>query len=73
VAEGTLVDIPITAFVQSFLLGPDDAGRLPPYTLALLAAPEPEAFTFGEFFGPGGPNEPVLRLVLTASPPVELP
>ena len=69
--EGSPVEIPITNYVKSFLAGPDPAGRLPPSTLALLAAPEPGSFTFAEFFGPG-PNEPVLELVLTVSPPLEL-
>ena len=69
--EGTALDIPITNYVKVFLAGPDAAGRPPPATLALLAAPEPSSFTFAEFFGPG-PNEPVLELVLTVSAPLEL-
>lgn len=72
VAEGTMVDIPITAFVQGFLAGPDASGRPPSNTLAILSGPEPMSFTFGEFFGPGGPNAPVLKLILTAGPPLEL-
>jgi hypothetical protein len=72
--EGSLVDVPITAFVQSVLRGPDEAGRPPSTTLAILSLPEPGTFSFAEFFGPGsGVNEPVLKLVITASPPVELP
>jgi len=70
--EGSLVEIPITVYARAFLSGPDPAGRLPPTTIALLSAPEPSSFAFGEFFGPGGPNEPVLRLVVTVSPPLEL-
>jgi len=70
--EGSLVEIPITAYARRFLSGPDPAGRLPPSTIVLLSAPEPSSFTFGEFFGPGGPNEPVLRLVVTVSRPLEL-
>jgi hypothetical protein len=71
--EGSLVEIPITSFVQNYLRGPDEAGRPPSNTIALLATPEPETFTFAEFFGPGGPNAPVLKLILTVSPPMELP
>jgi hypothetical protein len=70
--EGSTVDLPITRYVQSFLAGPDAAGRAPPTTLAILAAPEPSTFTFASFFGPGGPNAPVLNLVLTVSPPMEI-
>jgi hypothetical protein len=70
--EGTLVDLPITRYVQGFLSGPDPAGRSPPTTLAILATPEPNTFTFGSFFGPGPTNPPVLNLVLTVSPPMEL-
>jgi hypothetical protein len=71
--EGTLVDVPVTGFVQAFLAGPDAAGRPPSSTIAILSTPEPATFGFGEFFGPGGPNEPVLKLILTVSPPLELP
>jgi hypothetical protein len=70
--EGALVEIPITNYVRGYLGGPDPAGRPPPGTLAILASSEPSSFTFGEFFGPGGPNEPVLRLVVTVSPPMEI-
>ena len=69
--EGASVEIPITNYVKGYLAGPDPSGRPPPTTLALLAAPEPSSFTFAEFFGPG-PNEPVLRLILTVSRPLEL-
>ncbi|HUF74826.1 MAG TPA: hypothetical protein VMM35_01045 [Longimicrobiales bacterium] len=70
--EGTPVDIPITNYVKALLSGPDPAGRPPPTTLGLLATPEPNSFYFAEFYGPG-PNEPVLELILTVSPPLELP
>ena len=70
--EGAPVEIPVTGYVKAFLGGPDPAGRPPPGTLALLATPEPGSFTFAEFFGPGGANEPVLKLIVTVSPPMEL-
>jgi hypothetical protein len=70
--EGSSVEVPITDYVKAFLTGLDPSGRPPPGTLALLSAPEPASFTFAEFFGPGGPNEPVLKLVVTVSPPMEL-
>ncbi|MGE0159077.1 MAG: hypothetical protein AB7T31_06650 [Gemmatimonadales bacterium] len=70
--EGSLVDLPITRYVQGFLSGPDPSGRQPPTTLAILATPEPNSFSFASFFGPGATNAPVLNLVLTVSPPMEI-
>jgi hypothetical protein len=70
--EGSTVDLPITRYVQSFLAGPDASGRAPPTTLAILPAPEPSTFSFASFYGPGGANAPVLNLVLTVSPPMEV-
>jgi hypothetical protein len=72
VQEGSLVDLPITRYVQGYLAGPDQSGRLPPTTLAILTSPEPQSFTFVSFFGPGSVNAPVLNLVLTVSPPMEI-
>jgi hypothetical protein len=47
---------------------------LPPVrSLALLAYLEPVSISFVNFAGPGQPGEPRLRLILTASPIVELP
>jgi hypothetical protein len=66
------IAIPITSFVQGFLAGPDPAGRPPPSTLALLAASEPETFWYASFFGPGGPTEPTLTLIVTVSRPMEI-
>jgi hypothetical protein len=71
--EGSLVEVPITVFVQRLLAGPDEAGRPPSNTLALLATPEPSDFSFASFFGPGGATAPMLKLILTVSPPLELP
>jgi hypothetical protein len=70
--EGSLVDLPITRYLQQFLAGPDPSGRPPPTTLAILATPEPSTFSFASFFGPGPTNAPVLNLILTVSPPMEI-
>ncbi len=67
-----LVELPITNFVKGYLAGPDPSGRPPPNTLALLAAGEPSTFWYASFFGPGGATEPVLKLILTVSRPMEL-
>lgn len=71
-AAGQVVEIPITPYVKSFLAGPDPSGRPPPGTLALLSASEPSTFWYASFYGPGGATEPVLKLVLTVSRPMEL-
>jgi hypothetical protein len=62
---GSPIDVPITSFVRTLLGGPDSAGREPPSMLALLSAFEPSTVSFGSFYGPGDPQEPVLRLVIT--------
>jgi len=62
---GSSVDVPVTGFVRTLLGGPDSLGREPPSVLALLSAFEPSSVTFGSFYGPGDPQEPVLRLVIT--------
>lgn len=70
---GTPVEVPITTFVKQYLAGPDASGRAPPGSLALLSAREPEGFTIASFFGPGSASEPLLKMVVTVSPPMELP
>ena len=70
--EGTEVEIPITNYVRS-LVEDDTTQTRPPTTLALLSAFEPFSISYASFFGPGSPQEPVLKLILTAGPSVELP
>jgi hypothetical protein len=65
VLAGSLVDVPVTSFIRQLLGGPDSYGRAPPSMLALLSAFEPLSVAFGSFYGPGDPQEPVLRLVIT--------
>jgi hypothetical protein len=67
-----LVEIPITTYVRGYLAGPDASGRPPPSAIALLSAAEPAAFWYASFHGPGDPSEPVLKLILTVSRPMEL-
>jgi len=62
---GAPIDVPVTSFVRTLLGGPDSLGRDPPSVLALLSAYEPTSVTYGSFYGPGDPQEPVLRLVIT--------
>jgi len=69
----TEVEIPITNFVRS-LLGADSTAALPPpHTLALLSTFEPVSIAFASFYGPGTPQAPELKLVITAGRSVELP
>jgi hypothetical protein len=65
VLAGSPVDVPVTSFIRTLLEGPDSDGRAPPSTLALLSASEPASLSFASFYGPGDPQEPVLRLVIT--------
>ncbi|HSG47786.1 MAG TPA: hypothetical protein VLA43_08250 [Longimicrobiales bacterium] len=67
---GVKIPITITEFVRA-LVDPDRAEDLP-NSLALLSLLEPFSVGFGDFDGPGDPGEPVLRLILTASEPVEI-
>ncbi|MDX1493413.1 MAG: hypothetical protein R3253_05100 [Longimicrobiales bacterium] len=70
---GVVIEIPFTAFARDLLRGEDERGRPAPNTLALLSVFEPLSIAFASFEGPGSPSEPVLRLVLTIGPDMELP
>jgi len=69
-SAGKEIPITITEFVRG-LVDPERADQLP-NQLALLSLLEPFSVGFGDFDGPGDPGEPVLRLILTASDPVEI-
>lgn len=71
--QGTEVEIPVTSFVRNLLRGETSDGLAPPRTLALLSVVEPVSIAFASFHGPGGPEAPVLRLIVTAGQKVELP
>lgn len=70
---GETIEIPITLFVKELLAGSGGSAFEPPNTLVLLSAIEPISIAFASFVGPGGVDEPRLRLVLTIGPAVELP
>jgi hypothetical protein len=70
--SGQRVEIPITSFARA-LVAFEGTGTAPTSTLALLSAFEPISIAFASFHGPGSPDEPRLRLILTIGPPVELP
>jgi len=70
---GEEVEIPFTSFARDLVRGEDASGNAPSSTLALLSVFEPLSIAFASFEGPGGANEPILRLVLTIGPTVELP
>jgi hypothetical protein len=72
-ATPTLVTIPITSFVRASIAEDTEEDVPPPRSLALLSLLEPSSISFVNFVGPGQPGEPRLRLILTASPVVELP
>jgi hypothetical protein len=72
-ATETEVEIPITSFVRSLLQQDSTAAVPPPHTLALLSTFEPVSIAFASFYGPGTPQAPELKLVITAGRSVELP
>lgn len=70
---GEQVEIPFTSFARDLVRGTDEDGNPAAEALALLSLIEPISIAFASFEGPGSAAEPVLRLVLTIGPPVELP
>jgi hypothetical protein len=72
-APGQPIEIPFTTFARDLLRGVDADGNPAPNTLALLSVFEPFSISFASFDGPGSPGEPVLKIVLTIGPAVELP
>jgi hypothetical protein len=68
-----LVTIPITPFVRAQLLEESPDGLPAPTALALLSFLEPATVFFGSFAGPGEVGAPILRLIVTNAPAVELP
>ena len=70
---GVQIEVPVTQFVRQLLPGASQGPVDPPSTLALLSVFEPLSISFATFHGPGGPDEPVLKLIITVSPSVELP
>lgn len=63
--SGTVVEVPITTFVQDLLRGSDGRGNPVPATLALLARIEPASLPFASFHGPDSEHPPMLKLVVT--------
>lgn len=72
-SPGAVIEIPFTTFARDLLGGEDEDGDPAPNTLALLSVFEPLSIGFASFEGPGSASEPVLRLVLTIGPAMELP
>lgn len=72
--EGAVVEVPITPFVRDLVDPTDsDTDGARPNTLALLSTFEPLSIAYASFYGPGSPQAPVLKLVVTVGPSVELP
>ena len=67
------VAVPLTPFVRALVDEVEEGEDPPPSTLALLSVFEPISISFASFVGPGEAGEPYLRLLVTASDPVELP
>ena len=73
-AVGSEVELPVTTLVRNLITGSNPDTGLPyTNTLALLTPSEPLSFAYASFYGPGTAFAPVLRLVVTVGPSVELP
>ena len=71
---GSQVEIPVTGLVRDLITGTNPSTGLPySNTLALLTPFEPLSIAYGSFHGPGTAFAPVLKLVVTVGPSVELP
>jgi len=70
---GSVVEIPITPFVRNLVEAANVGATGYSNTLALLSVFEPLSMTYGSFYGPGTPHAPVLKLIVTVGPSVELP
>ena len=69
---GSLVELPITPFIRNIVRGETATGGEPSTSLALLSPFEPLSIAFASFEGPGSPQEPVLRLIVTVGGSVAL-
>jgi hypothetical protein len=72
-ASGLKINVPFTKFARDALRGLDEDGNVAATSLALLSVLEPFSISFASFEGPGTAGEPILTLILTIGPPVELP
>jgi len=69
---GTQVEIPFGGYVVDLIRGETATGADFSRTVVLLSSQEPLSMPFGSFYGPGGPNEPQLRMILTLGGGVEI-
>ncbi len=69
---GARVEVPIGDYITSLIRGETSSGGDISPTMAILSALEPLSMPFGAFQGPGGPDEPILRLILTVGGGVEI-
>lgn len=70
---GSVVEIPITPFVRNLVEAANVGAAGYSNTLALLSALEPRSIAYGSFYGPGTPEAPRLKLIVTVGSSVELP
>ena len=70
---GTVVAIPVTAFVIGIQAVADETGSVRDASLALMSNPEPNQIGFASFQGAGSSGAPVLRILYTIADAVALP
>jgi len=70
---GTKVAFPLTGLINGLLLGDPITFAATPSTIAFLTVIEPRSLGFASFHGPGSPDAPTLRLLLTVAGKLTLP
>ena len=72
-ASGAQIAFPVTGLITDLILGDSATLANTPTTVVFLSIIEPPALGFASFHGPGSPEAPVLRLLLTVAGKVRLP
>lgn len=71
-SAGTRVEISLRNYISGLIQAHSDPELEVPGTIALLSALEPFSLPFGTFHGPGSPDGPEMRMILTIGEGVEI-
>ena len=70
---GTEIAFPLTGLIGGLMLGDSATVASTPNTIVFLSVSEPASLGFASFHGPGSPDAPALRLLLTVAEKLRLP